>query len=73
MPLPPDVEAYMRNSLFENRFLPSRVRCEIIQQKFGFPLNRDRMLLAYKRMGIRYMATKTVYKAAMRRPDYRLA
>ena len=70
-PLPPDVEEYIRSSLYENRFLSISERCQVIRERFGFPIARNRLQRTYGRMGIQYTRVKAVLKSRLNEPNYR--
>jgi transposase len=70
--LPEEVEQYIRASLYENRFTSLRYRCSKILQLFGYKIEARQLTRIYKRMGITYQRTKTVYKASLKRQDFRL-
>ena len=65
-PIPEDVEQYLRNELFENRFLSLRDRVSDIQAKFGFYLSYNRLRNFFRRNGIKYARTKIVMKASLK-------
>ena len=44
-PIPDDVHAYIRDSLHENRFLSTKERCQIINERFGFPIPRRQVIV----------------------------
>ena len=56
-PIPEDVEHYLKNGLFENRFLSLRDRVSDIQEKFGFYLSYNRLRNFFLRNGIKYART----------------
>ena len=72
-PIPDDLHAYIRDSLHENRFLSTKERCQIINERFGFPMKERRLRRTYHRLGIKYAAVKTMLKARLTRVDYRRA
>ena len=65
-PIPNDVELYLRNGLFANRFLSLRDRVSDIQEKFGFYLSYNRLRNFFLRNGIKYARTKIVMKASLK-------
>ena len=65
-PLPQDVINYLRNNLYQHRFVSIRKRCELVRQHCDFHIHPKRLIRNYKRMGITYEPCKTVMKAALR-------
>ena len=70
-PLPDDVVDYLKSNLHADRFLSTRERCSIIQEKFDFYMTKRRLIKTFHRLGIKYSKAKTVYKARLARPDWR--
>ena len=65
-PLPRDVIDFLRDNLYEHRFLSLRKRCELVWRHCDFHMSPRRLTKNYKQMGITYEPCKTVMKAAVR-------
>ena len=64
--IPDDVEHFLRTSLHELRFLSLQARCDILKERFGYPMSKKHLAHTYRRMGVGYARTKTVMKASTR-------
>ena len=61
---PDDVIAHIKNDMGEVQFLSLHERVELIKERFGFQMSIAWLSKTYKRMGVIYSQSKTVYRKA---------